>query len=144
MKRSQLRSMIKEEMISILKESAQPKEVISEMATFYKVTGDPEKSKQLVTLLKGRVPAKSTAYEVLDALEKDGQADLYKLKAEREKRIEKPVAIQQYNTQDLKALLENPAVEKYISASKSPSVPGGNKLKTDVGSLEDFLKSNGL
>lgn len=137
MKKSELRSLIREEITGILKED---KQVINEMATFYKIIGDPEKSKQVVKLLKNRVTPKGTAMEVLDALERDGEADLYKLKAARSERLGKDFPIQAYNTQDLKAILENPTVAKYIAPSKSPSTPGGQGgAKKDINSLEDEL-----
>ena len=139
--------MVKEELKTILLEEQASKQVLNEMATFYKVKGDPEKSKQVVKLLKGRVAPKSTAMEVLDALEQTGEADLYLLKKAREERLGKEIPIQAYNTQDLKAILENPAVEKYVEKAKSPSTPGGKggrKPGESLESIEDFLKSKGL
>jgi len=148
MKKSELRSLIREGIREELS-SKQPKQIISEMATFYKIKGDPEKSKQVVKLLKGRVPAKSTAFEVLDALETTGEADLYLLKKAKEARVGKPLPIQAYNTQDLKAILENPAVEKYVEKGMSKNTDKGQSRGATADgktpqSIEDFLKAQGL
>lgn len=146
MKKSEFRQLVKEELRTIILEEKAPKQVLNEMATFYKIKGDPEKSKQVVKLLKGRVAPKSTAMEVLDALEQNGEADLYILKKAREAKLGKEIPIQAYNTQDLKAILENPAVEKYVEKSKSPSTPGGTggRKAANVDSIEDFLAAQGL
>ena len=140
MKKSELRSIIREEMINILTESTQPKQIVNEMASYYKVIGEPEKTKQVIQLLKQRVPVKGTAMEVLDALEKEGEADLYKLKAAKSERTGKEIPIQAYNTMDLKQILENPAVSKYIEKGDSPSTGRRGRLYISDHSVNFFLK----
>lgn len=144
MRKSELRSIIREEMINILSESVQPRQMVNEMASLYRVVGDPEKSKQVIKLLKDRVPQKGTAMEILDALEKEGEADLYKLKAAKSERIGKEIPIQAYNTTDLKQILENPAVSKYIEKGDSPSTGRRGRQARSAESLDDLLAKSGL
>ena len=68
MKKSELRSIIREEMINILSESTQPKQMVNEMASFYKVTGDEDEAKEVIGSVKKQLGLRpgTAIYTILD------------------------------------------------------------------------------
>ena len=126
MRKSELRSIIREEMINILSESVQPKQMVNEMASFYKVVGDEEEAKEVVGSVKKQLGLKpgSAIYNILDKLETEGQVDFRALANETGKDIAT------WNNPKVRDLLDKKLVDYVIGSSSPSNVKGGgiNKM----------------
>ena len=127
MKKSELRSIIREEMINILSESTQPKQMVNEMASFYKVTGDEDEAKEVIGSVKKQLGLRpgTAIYTILDKLENEGQVDFRALANETGKDIAT------WNNPKVRDLLDKKLID-YVAGSSSPSNVKGGTPKTDT------------